>query len=313
MLHGASYVSFASAGTRGLVYIGMLDAVDDHLGTEGYEAWRSTLKGAAGTSAGSVAALILLLGLDRDARRQTLEDMSDMRNVVRCPDLTLLLRNYGWEDGSAFKELVQRVLMRGGLSANSTLGDLKRLLRQDLVCVCTDLEATCTVTLSAASHPGMRVCDAVYASSCVPFVFVPPKVDGRMVADGCLTCWMPDVFPRDDTLFVTLETVATGGQGIRSWVDFLQSIVRCASRDEAPMGPRCHTITLPPSLATVAAFDVDQGTKTAEALYRSGYSSTLETLLSPRSLFEPAGRACKLYMTFAVTEETIPPLHRDGA
>ena len=302
----ARYVSFASAGTRGLVYLGFLDAMEDRLGERGYEAWRAELRGAAGTSAGSCAALVLLLGLDRTARRETLEEMSDMRNVVRCPDVGQLLRRYGWEDGRAFKELVQRVLMRGGLSAHSTLGDVRRLLRQEFVCVCTDLHTGRALHLSADTHPTTKVCDAVYASCCVPFMFVPAKVDGHLVADGCLSCNVPEVFAEAETLFVNLAT-GDEEQPIASWMDFLHGIVRCTVVAQRCGGwSRCHEIALPPSLVSAPAFDVHQSPEAAECLFRAGYASTLDALCGG-GVCAAAGRALQLYLLLTPAEPEAGP------
>jgi predicted acylesterase/phospholipase RssA len=309
MWEDARYVSFASAGTRGLVYLGFLDAMEDRLGTQGYEAWRAQLRGAAGTSAGSCAALVLLLGLDRTARRETLEEMSDMRNVVRCPDVGQLLRHYGWEDGRAFKELVQRVLMRGGLSAHSTLGDVRRLLRQEFVCVATDLHTGRALHLSAETHPTTKVYDAVYASCCVPFMFVPAKVDGRLLADGCLACNVPEVFAEDETLFVDLAT-DDEDHPIGSWMDYLHGIVRCTvvAQGRGTWQRRAHSIRLPPSLLQTPAFDVHQSAETAESLFRAGYASTLDALRG--GVCAAAGEALRLYLTLTPWESEAGP---DGA
>jgi predicted acylesterase/phospholipase RssA len=289
---GARYVSFAAAGTRGLCYLGLLDALEDALGADGYEAWRGALRGAAGTSAGACAALTLLLGLDRAARRQTLAELSDMRAVVRCPDVALLLREYGWEDGRAFKELVQRVLTRGGLSGDSTLGDFRRLLRQDLVCVCTDLRTGAPCVLSAETAPDVRVCDAVYASSCVPFVFAPARVKGGVLAiDGCLSCEMPEVFDEAETLFVSVDGAAAG-QGdddvAASWAGFVQGIVRCCSvaqgprlrrlREASAASGRWLSLPHPRALCAGPAFDVSLDARGAEALHRAGYAETRDAL-----------------------------------
>lgn len=318
----ARYVSFASAGTRGIVYMGLLDALEDYLGKE-YEAWRAALHGAAGTSAGACAALLLLLGLDREARRETLLELSDVRAVVRSPDIALLFRRYGCEDGSAFKELVQRILMRGGLSANSTLGDLKRLLRQDFVCVCTDLRSGKPLTLSAETAPTLRVCDALYASCCVPFVFSPAQLpDGTVAVDGCLSCDLPEVFVEEETLFVTMQESEEGvvplkkenSGGVQSWGEFLHGIVQCSSVAQRHRvqrlleRDRCFLLPLPPTLSRMPVFDVHQGPEETEALFRCGYALTCDRLYGGRvSLL--AGRMVELLVKRrdATPPEELPP------
>lgn len=319
----ARYVSFAGAGTRGILYVGLLEALEDALG-EAHEEWRAALRGAAGTSAGACAALLLLLGLDRAARRETLRELSDMRAIVRCPDVGLLLRHYGWEDGRAFKELVQRLLVRGGLSGESTLGDLKRLLRQEFVCVCTDLRTGRALELSAKTHPTLRVCDAVYASCCVPFVFAParvPGVDGAetLATDGCLTCNLPDVFDEAQTLYVTLGE--SPSEGVHSWSDFLHGIVRCsvAAQDHrvaalrAARPHQCLRLWLPPALCGTPAFDPTLDARGADLLFRAGYAGARDALAAG-ALSAAAERAVRAYATLAALPElTEEPPDDEGA
>ena len=227
----ARYVSFAGAGTRGVVYAGVIDAWESR--HAGFEAWRQGLRGAAGTSAGAIAALGLLLGLARADRHELMRSIADMRDVVRFPDVSLLLRHFGWADGRAMRERVSAMLERGGLSPSSTFADLRRLLRQEFVCMCTDLRTGAPVKLCAETTPGMRVCDAVYASCCVPFVFTPPCLpDGSMVTDGCLSCNQPDVFERAETLFVNVD--ASVPDRVETWPDFLGGIVRASLAAQQP-------------------------------------------------------------------------------
>ena len=101
--------------------------------------------------------------------------------------------------------MIRKVLMRGGLSAESTLGDVKRLLRQEFVCMCTDLVTGRPYALSSTQNPEVRVYDAVYASCCIPFVFTPMDMGGAVLSDGCLSSDQPNVFVEEETFFVQLE------------------------------------------------------------------------------------------------------------
>ena len=51
-------------------------------------------------------------------------EVADLHAIVRRPDVGLLLQKHGLEDGRAFREMIQRILVQGGLVA-STLGDPK--------------------------------------------------------------------------------------------------------------------------------------------------------------------------------------------
>ena len=283
----SEYVSFASAGTRGLVYLGVLDALEDHLQPDGFARWNRALRGVAGTSAGAIVALMLALGFDREARREILRDHLDVRRVVSRPDFALLLRQYGCEDGEAFKEVIQRILARGGLSSTSTMADLQRLLRIDVVFVCTNLHTGAPLYLSAGATPSLRVCDAVYASGCVPFVFAPQMVHDVMATDGCLSCHLPEAFEESRTLFVSVEEgpPPDSSKKLTSWSDFLHGIVRCTvvsqrhriDRLRREQSDRFLLLQLPAELLrTSPPFELDMPAQTAAALVHAGYVAAVD-------------------------------------
>ena len=275
------YVSFASAGTRGAAYVGLLEALEDHL--PDHEAWRRGLRGVAGTSAGALAALVLALGLDRDARRAVLTASTGA--VLRSPDIALLLQRFGLEEGRAFRELVRDVLAKGGLSAECTLADLKRLLRIDFVCVTTDLRDGRPLFLRAQTAPDTLVCDAVYASCCVPFVFTPQRLGEALCVDGCLSCSLPEVFDEAATLFVVVE--GEGDGETRNWMAFLHAIVHCATRAQdhrvdrlADRALALLRLPLPPALAKqTPTFDPDVTAPVLDALVTVGYVAAADRLL----------------------------------
>jgi len=278
----SEYISFASAGTRGLVYLGVLDAIEDHLHTDGFAQWNRSLRGVSGTSAGAIVALMLALGFDREVRHEILRDHLDVRRVVSRPDFALLLRQYGCEDGEAFKEIIQRILLRGGLSSTSTMADLQRLLRIDVVFVCTNLHTGTPFYLSASSTPTLKVCDAVYASACVPFVFAPQMVHDVMTSDGCLSCHLPEAFDESKTFFVSVEEgpPPDSSKKLTSWSDFLHGIVRCTVVAQRPRLERLRRehaerfllLQLPPEiLRNSPPFELDMSERTADALLHAGY------------------------------------------
>lgn len=285
---GMRYVSFSSGGTRGAAFVGFLDAFEDHIEASRncpFEVWRQDVRGVAGTSAGSLAALVLALGLPREVRRELLLQLGDVRALLRHPDLTLLLHRFGCEDGATFREMVQRILERGGLSARSTLGDLRRLLRTEFVCVCTDLTTGRPRYLGSTQTPDLCVCDAIYASCCVPFVFTPHELDdGSLVVDGCLSCHLPQVFPDAETLFVNIS--AREARRPSNWVDFLQAIVLSASSGQTTMKEMCerypHNYVALHVPSEAPAFDVDLTPEKMEGMIGAGYVAAVDHLYGHR-------------------------------
>lgn len=312
---GAStkFLSFSSAGTLGMAYFGMLDALET--GLPEYDAWRQQLQGIVGTSAGSLCGLVLALGLDANARRQVLTEVMDLKRVLRRMDVSLLASEFGMDDGQGLRDGVQAILVQGGLSPHSTLGDLRRLLRIEFVCVCTDLRTSTRVCLASTTHPHVKVCDAVCASCAVPFVFCPVHIDDYVLLDGAMCCELADdVFPKSQTLFVQIS-YEHPVQDLRDWSSFLLSISRCNSELQKPKVSAVSTSErglrlFVPSSVTSTVFDIHLDDTTKHALVHTGFVLTLEHLLGC-NLRKALARVVSAYMELALVrpfnEDEQPP------
>jgi predicted acylesterase/phospholipase RssA len=304
----ARYISIASAGTRGFAYLGFVEALEDHLERLAgvtFEEWRGNLLGVVGTSAGSIAALIVLLGIDRHSRSQLLRHFSDIRSIVRYPDVSLLMNEYGCDDGSLFKEVVQSILVQGGLSPTSTLRDLKRLLRQDFSCVCTSLNKGESVVLSADNYPDLMVCEAIYASCCIPCLFVPQRVGDEFLVDGALTSSLPRVYDDDLTLFLDLPRDTHETRSLESWGDFLQSMIHCnqalqkdkTRRLQETRPEQCFFLQ---SSESSPCFDIHLNENSTERMFLSGYIETVQKLSEGR-LYDMVASVLHVYVHLSYT------------
>lgn len=289
------YVSLSSAGTKGLAYFGLLDSLEDRLQEQGrtYDEWHENLKGVAGTSSGSLVGLVILLGVCRKKREELFKIMSDVKKHIN-PDLALMVEKYGFEDGILTRRLIERVLSVGGLSTESTLGHLQKLLRKEFVCMTTNLNFGTAHALSSMSTPNVRVVDAIFASCCIPFVFTPHVVDGFMLVDGCLTEDQPFVFDPSRTLFLKLSKM-DDFVPINSWPDFLLSIVRCFKGSEWKMKevkekyPQ-NIVEIHAAVQQKGCFNIAQTPEESQLIYRNGYSCFLG--IANDNAFSTLGLTC---------------------
>ena len=309
------YVSFASAGTRGLAYLGFFDCLERHASEADRRAWRENLRGVAGTSAGSICALAFALDLTKDMLHEMTE-LIDVSNMLKRSDIAMLATEFGIDDGQAIRDAVQQMLIKGGLSPFSTLGDLGRLLRIRFVCATTDLHTSRTVELSSTETPDVLVTDAVFASCAVPFVFRPWRHNGMLLGDGCLTCVLPNPFPPAETLFVAPVTSEPERLPLNGWSSFLQSIVRCATQPQMtsfivtpPEGVEVLRLDIPPHVSQQAStFDLSMGDDAKASLSGCGYVSTLDHLMEGRvsATMRRLLQAFFAFASFAVSDE-LPP------
>lgn len=184
------FLELGGGGLRAVyAYEGMVEALDHQK-----KDWRGRLKGLAGVSAGAISCLAVALGITAEARRRCIKSF----NFEMRADLSRLVGSYAATDGSMLRETIAQLLASGGLSVESTLADLERLLRIRFVCVAVDLCAQKVCFLEASEFPGMRVLDAVYASSAIPLVFPPLHYGGRILVDGGTLTAMPGCFEGED-------------------------------------------------------------------------------------------------------------------
>lgn len=201
-LRGVRHVCFGGGGMVGRRYGGVLRALrhycDAHpaaAGVASYEEWFRALAGAAGTSAGSIVALMLVLDLPPDAVDRMILQTAERSSFLRHPDLGLAWSHFGVDSGAGARDLIAAVLAEGGLSPKVAMADLARYTGKDLVVVATDLTSRCAFRISAATAPRMLVLDAIYASCAIPLIYTPHTHEGRLLVDGCVVENRPRCFP----------------------------------------------------------------------------------------------------------------------
>ena len=164
------------------------------------------VEGFVGTSFGCLFCLLLLRLNSQES--ELLLPIASSFNLAPQMDISLLVTNYGLDDGKQLRLLIGKVLERSGLSNDITLETFKTFYKADFVCVTTLLRTNKAVLLSATTHPKLRVVDACFMSMCVPFLFTPFELDGDLYVDGCLTMNTPIYFPPEHTLAFSLSADA---------------------------------------------------------------------------------------------------------
>ena len=276
-MNNTEYFACSGGGTKGIIFSGILDALDDHMDKLGcnYDEWRRNLKGLAGTSAGTFCCLSIILGLDKFQRNKAIrESFSDIRNIIPCPDISLMVTSYGLENGKTFKEQIKKILLDSGLNQETTLGGIKRLFGKEFVCVCSDLQSQTCVYLSSTNTPGIKVYDAIYMSCSIPFVFAPMEYNDRYMIDGSLTQDIPFVFDDAKTLFLFIPK-CQNEKKIASWFDYIQCLLNFPvvfqNNKEKLNDKICICINENESIKNLPAFDINLSETISNELVSYGY------------------------------------------
>jgi hypothetical protein len=258
------FLELGGGGLRALhAYHGVVEALDEH-----DPQWRRSLQGCAGVSAGALACLTIVVGTTAETRKRLLDDYGFDSKA----DLALLVSSFAVTDGTSLKRIIAAVLASGGLSAESTLSDLERLLRIRFVCVATDLVSKQVVYLQASTFPRMRVLDAVYASCAMPLLFPPFRCGEHLFVDGNALTTMPDVFSEGRVMKIVVNRFSGKSEDIATLPDYVQSLVHLLMMRGDPQ----TALRLPVDGLGRHQLFVEEDDATS--LRRVGYAYTLDAL-----------------------------------
>jgi hypothetical protein len=154
-----------------------------------------------GVSAGSIVGLSWVLRLTPADTIRIVHDVCSETIPAEGPnyDIATLITSFGLLDVTAVvSRLVDSLVSswwwaestagsgRAKLARPATLRELEAATGRSFQVVVTDTARMTPVVLSAASHPDVKLCDAIAASCAVPLVFAPVSVAGMTCADGAV-------------------------------------------------------------------------------------------------------------------------------
>jgi len=140
------------------------------------------------TSVGGIVAVLLLLKYDW----QTLDEYLINRpwHLIFKTDLPTLvngIKKGGVYDVSIIREMLTPLLLGKDLSPKITLHEFYEYTQKDLHFITTKFHKLEMCDISHKTHPEWTLIDAVYASSCLPVVFVPfEQIDDEIYIDGAI-------------------------------------------------------------------------------------------------------------------------------
>lgn len=278
-MKNVQYISCGGGGTKGIMYFGMLSALEEHLPNVigmTLSEYLQQILGFAGTSVGALASLMLLLNLSPERAHDVFApQLASMRTIMPRPDLSMLVTMYGLDDGQALRDLIHTALRAGGICEDATFNDIRRLLKRDYVCVATDVHTKNPVYFSVHTTPNMKIVDAVYMSMCIPFVFVPMHHHDRMCVDGSLSHNVPRYFADDLTLFIDFDQPEQATK-VENLNDYIMAIFGMTTDTSFAYREHEHLLLrLPTTMANEYAMNFDVSPTTTLMRIHCGYASTL--------------------------------------
>lgn len=154
---------FKGGGVLGMAYAGAIEALEEK------NVLQNVLR-AAGTSAGSVVALMVSLGYNAQEIKQVVRD-TNFKDFEDHWDPLRIATHYGLYKGQFLLSWIEGIIKRKTKNKDITYAQLIEQGYKDLKVFATDLNAQNTKEFSANKTPNVKVAESVRASMSIPLFF----------------------------------------------------------------------------------------------------------------------------------------------
>lgn len=245
-------LALGSGGSRGVAHIGVIKALEEEGIRPDY---------IVGCSMGSVVGAAYAKGLTVD---EMFEAVSKIK-ALQLIDLTAI-------------PLTRLALLRGNKMFNllaNTLGDVAfDQLKIPFRCIASDLYSGRLVTLSEGN-----VTQAVKASSSIPGVFPPVKLDGKLLVDGGVLCRVPteQVKEMGADVVIAVDVLDNAKEPVTEVKNIVAMVVRVFDMMDHNRNEMQKTITgckdevwVVPEIKGMVQYEI----KNFDRAYEEGYAAT---------------------------------------
>ena len=142
----------------------------------------------AGSSAGAIIAGLAACRIPSDKIEQIMYEM-DLKKFEDSSwfvpvDMYRIFHDFGWNEGSAIKEIYSSILEKYIGDGHITFEQVKRRFDTILVITATDFGAQKTIYYTPDTSPDLEIAEAVRRSASFPLVFCPIRDFGKLLIDG---------------------------------------------------------------------------------------------------------------------------------
>lgn len=174
-------IVFQGGGVKGVAYIGVINALSNHKLYNG-------LNGFAGTSAGSICAMLCALRVPRKDFQKLIWELNleqfldDSTGYIR--DLIRVWRKFGFYKGNKLYRWITYLCECYGKNKDITFDQLYKQYDSQLVVVAMDMNTAQPTYFSKDGYGNLPIREAVRASVAIPLYFTAVKIGNHYFSDG---------------------------------------------------------------------------------------------------------------------------------
>jgi len=229
-------MAIEGGGVLGIAYLGALKELFADGSIDAFDCF-------AGSSAGSLIAILLACGADYDFMYNTIWDFDISKLKDRTwfgEDIIRFVSKFGFYKGDRLMQFIEDTLFRLIGIRNPTFSQIMSLTGNKLVITGANVSRNTVEYFTPGTHPDMSAALAVRISCSIPYFFKPVKLEGDYYVDGGVLDNYPIHFFDRNECFANTRTLglklisnedlkAESGliDPIRNIKDFTASLINC--------------------------------------------------------------------------------------
>lgn len=142
------------------------------------------IKQYVGTSAGSIISFLIIIGYNSSEIINLLSNKVDFLTDFDFNNLTNILEDYGIDDCSRNKKILEEYLSKKINKNKITFLEFTKKFGINLIVTGTNLTTRQTDYFNVDNYPDMNVIDALLISSCIPLIYKPIEYNNCLYIDG---------------------------------------------------------------------------------------------------------------------------------
>lgn len=137
-----------------------------------------------GTSAGAIISFFLIIGYKSYEIKEILFNEIDNIVDIDIENIAFILEDYGLNDGSKNKELLEKYLEKKINQKSITFIEFSKKFGINLIITGSNLTKRKLEYFNVNNYPNMNIIDALLITSCIPIIYKPITFNDDLYSDG---------------------------------------------------------------------------------------------------------------------------------
>ena len=271
----------SGGGIRGIAFCGCIKFLHE-------QNILQNIKNIAGTSAGSIIALLISIGYNYDELEEIILnlDFNQFKDNTFFSEMYNLYNNYGLHSGNKLLEYIKNLIKNKTGNGDYTFEQLYKDKKINLVITSSCLNQEKEYYFSYENYPDLSIAKACRMSMAIPFIFESVKFNGDIFVDGGLLNNYPIwIFGRDNPNVLGLKLsqidLISIDRPIKSFYDYSLQILNSMFLEmEKTKIDDCYwdkTIII--NTLGISSSDFNINIKQKQELIKSGYECISKKLI----------------------------------